>query len=151
MVPPTGEMPKKVYTVGDTIRLDITFRSVSNIDEVHAFYQRQETISFAEGVGRDISQSPFSFEGTVEETTIFASDPYALPLKQHTATLLSLVDRDHVPGSYNLIRLRLRTAGGKIIDLEPDPGDQIESFRIAAESPNIQAIEARFTIESEDD
>ena len=46
MVAPTDGMPKKVYAVGDTIRLELTLLSTSNVKEVHAFYVREETSGY---------------------------------------------------------------------------------------------------------
>lgn len=141
-------MPKAVYTVGDTIRMQVSFVTTANIEDVHAFYVREDR--YAGVGGYDISRSPLSLEGSVEETTIEQLNPYALPLKRHTATLITLVDRDHVPGTYNLDHLELRTAGGLNISLGPDPGDPVDSFRISEESHSVRKVEVRVIKESDE-
>lgn len=143
-------MPEQVYTVGDTVRLSVSFLSEANIEGVEAtFYRRETTFTgYMDGeeegeeglIMRDVSQSTISFEGTVEEAEIAERRPYALPLKRHTAVLLSFVDKDHVPGSYLLTRLMLRTANGAYIPWEPDLGDPIPSFRVAQETDRVEGV-----------
>ncbi len=145
-------MSRHVYTVGDTIRLEVSFVSESNIDEVHAFYIREETTRIDKYGGRDVTLSPLSMEGSVEETTIEESRPYMLPLKRHTATLISLVDRDHLPGSYRLDMLRLRTASGGEFYLHPgDTQVEADTFRIAEESSQIVKVRARIVPETDEE
>ncbi len=143
-------MPKQVYTVGDVMRLEVSFVSEANIVEVRAVFQREDTYASDEqGPVRDVSRSTISFEGSVEETAIAEQRPYRLPLKHHTAVLLYSVDNDHAVGSYNLTHLVLRTAGGVPLHWEPDPGDAIDSFRVAEETDTVQSVEVAFTEEPE--
>jgi hypothetical protein len=137
-------MPERVYTVGDTIRLEVSFLSEANVEEVRAVFRRHETYTQdEEGHSmRDVSQSIISLEGTVEKAEIAEQRPFALPLKRHTAVLLSFVDRDHSLGSYQLMHVALRTASGHAFQFRPEPGDPVTSFRVAEEPDWVQGFEA---------
>lgn len=153
MVDPKNRMPKKVYTVGDTVRLEISFVSETNIEEIEAVYLRQETSTFEveEGVGRNISKSTITFEGTVEEVEALDDKPYVVARKRHAATLISFVDKDHTSGSYWLARLQLRTAGGMVIDIKEDSDISAEPFRIADETFGVEEIKIQIANETTED
>jgi hypothetical protein len=152
MIPSTGEMPKKVYTVGDTIRLELSLISTSNIEDVHAFYARDETTALR-GTERvhDVPKPHISFEGTIEDTSIYEPVPYRLPKKRHTTSLSCIVDRDHVPGSYHLDRLILRNASGDTMDTAYMGALNVdaESFRIEADGIDVSSIEISLVDEPE--
>lgn len=154
MVPTTGEMPKNVYAVGDTIRLNFSLLASANVEEVHAFYVREETSGYdASGQVREVSRSTISFEGSIEETTIEQTRPYDLSTKRHAVSLACVVDRDHVPGSYHLERLILRTAEGDTFDFDTRPGGysvDADTFRIARGSVDSGNISLKVE-EPEDD
>lgn len=126
-----GRMPRKVYTIGDTIRLRVEFTSYANIEDVQATYFRDD----APPTGSSSPLGSISFEGTVEESRVLAEQPYHLPSKRFSATLVCLVDRDHAPGSYALGHLILRSAGGFPLYQDPEStgGIVADSFRIQEE------------------
>lgn len=130
-------MPKRVYTVGDTIRLRVTFDTEANVEEVKVVYQRDTPRSVTDPPGGRVT-----FEGTVEETEVIEDRPYHLPIKRSSAQLISYVDVDHLPGSYVLERVILRTVGGIGYYLFPEEGDDVSSdtFRIADEGPLVRSV-----------
>ena len=130
-------LPRQVYTVGDRLRLLVEFVSEANVEDVEVVFEREG--SYSEG---DTPQSTVSLEGTVEESEVIDERPYHLPRKRFSATLVSLVDRDHLPGSYGLRQLLLRTAGGVPIPVYGS-GDQYirwERFRIVPEPTTVADI-----------
>ncbi len=139
MIDPRDRMPDKIYTVGDTIRLEITLVSASNIEEVHVFY-------FLAGNTQGTSEPFVSFEDSINDThTLEKTNKYELAAKEHTVTLSCMVDREHTPGSYRLGRVILRTAGGETVDTDfvDIPSTNVETFRIAQDPISVESIEIR--------
>jgi hypothetical protein len=125
-----GRSPNRVYTVGDAIRLSVSFLSEANVEEVEAsFYLLGED---PEGrPGHSVVHATISFEGTVEESEVVRQSPGTLPIKRHTAVLVSFVDKDHPPGAYVFSYLWLRTAEGRSLQWLPE--DPTPKFRIEPE------------------
>ena len=145
--PETSPTPERVYTVGDTIRLSVSFLSEANVEEVEAFFYL-----FGEDPegrpGHSVVHATITFEGTVEESEVVEQRPGTLPIKRHTAVLVSFVDRDHVLGTYVLSYLMLRTAQGGHIQWLPE--DLAPTFRIAADSGTVEDVEVRLLTEPEE-
>jgi len=142
--------PGRVYTVGDTVRLSISFLSEANVVEVQAFFHKEEVIKWSED-GYPVHtfvHATISFDGTVEETEVIEQRPHKLPLKRHTAVLVSLVDRDHAQGSYKLTYLRLRTAQGQDFQWIPEDPAPL-TFEVAAEPSSVEAVEIKLLDEPE--
>ncbi len=146
--------PEQVYTVGATIRLSISFLGEANVEEVQAFFHKEEIIKWSEeGYQEDypehtVVHATISFDGTVEETKVFEQRPHKLPQKRHTAVLVSLVDRDHAPGSYKLTYLTLRTAQGQ--DFQWIPEDPVPlSFEVAEEPRSVEGVDISLMDEPE--
>jgi hypothetical protein len=141
--------PERVYTVGDTIRLSISFLSEANVEEVRAFFDKEEIVELAdEGPVHVLVTASISFDGTVEETEVIEQRPHELPLKRHTAVLVSLVDRDHTPGSYKLTALGLRTAHGQDFQWIPEESAAL-AFEVAAEPRGIEGVDVSLMDEPE--
>lgn len=134
-----GPEPRHFYVVGDTIRLRLSFDSPDNFEGVRAFYFRSASPD-------DDHDPPYfsriTFEGTIEETEILGeSADSRAPLKRHATTLLSLVDRDHLPGLYYLNDLHLTLAGGSTIVESPlsiEGPDNIADFEIVEETGRVE-------------
>ena len=142
--------PEWGYTVGDTIRLSISFLSEANVEEVQAFYYKEEIIKWSEDgyPEHTIVHATISFDGTVEETKVFEQRPHKLPQKRHTAVLVSFVDRDHALGSYKLTYLMLRTAQGEAFQWIPEEPEPL-SFEVAEEPRSVEGREMSLMDEPE--
>jgi hypothetical protein len=144
--------PERVYTVGDTIRLSISFLSEANVEEVQAFFHLEEVIKWAEDgyPEHTVVHATISFDGTVEETEVVEQRPHKLPLKRHTAVLVSLVDRDHTRGSYKLTYLRLRPAQGQAFQWIPEDPVPL-SFEVAEAPGSVEGVDISLIDEPEEE
>jgi len=99
-----AEIPARVYTVGDEIRVEIEFEYTANVDSVTAVFLRDDESQGRITLHDDVT--PQKPEDAPEHVK------HRVRSKKFRAELVTLVDVDHSPGIYRLDHLLLKTADG---------------------------------------
>ncbi len=86
-----SHMPERVYTKGDEVRLNIEIVTDTNPTYVTALFhaEHDERLTFTMHDNLILEDPP-------------EREPQSIPVKTYKATLVSLVEPDHVPGVYRL-------------------------------------------------
>ena len=145
--PENPEIPYRRYVVGDVIELRLTITHEQNLERVWAIYGRG---------GDDVHK--ITFQGEIDDTTQIESEPTgdrSLPRKQSVVTLRMVVDIDHRPGFYQLLRAGCLSATSMETHVraydEQAPAGGLSGFYVIDEPPTAPWADFEFIDEADED